>query len=98
MHSHARTSAKIDATLVYLAVFLVLFFLRKSRGEVLKKINCGFETRSFPNSHLQKATKTTKIIDFGLIHPFVFFACRAGALAQVGCLLLGPASQNLGYN
>ena len=50
MHSHARTSAKIDATLVYLAVFLVLFFLRKSRGEVLKKINCGFETRSFPNS------------------------------------------------
>jgi hypothetical protein len=37
MHSHARTSAKTDATLVYLAVFFLLFFLRKPRGEVLKK-------------------------------------------------------------
>ena len=54
--------------------------------------------RRIPQTHLQKATKTTKIIDFGLIHPFVFFACRAGALAQVGFLLLGHASQNLGYN
>ena len=38
MHSHARTSAKIDATLFYLAVSFLLFFLRKSRDEVLKKI------------------------------------------------------------
>ena len=47
MHSHARTSAKIDATLVYLAVFLVLFFLRKSRGEVLKKNKLPLLGRKF---------------------------------------------------
>ena len=41
MHSHARTSAKIDATRFYVVVCFLLFFLRKSRGEVLKKILTG---------------------------------------------------------
>jgi len=35
MHSHARTSTKIDDNLF--CVSFLLFFLQKSRGEVLKK-------------------------------------------------------------
>jgi len=38
MHSHAKTSAEIDGNLIYVAV--PFLFLRKSRGEVLKK-NCS---------------------------------------------------------
>jgi hypothetical protein len=38
MHSHAKTSAEIDDNLIYVAVSFL--FLRKSRGEVLKK-NCS---------------------------------------------------------
>jgi len=33
MHSHAKTSAEIDGNLIYVS----FLFLRKSRGEVLKK-------------------------------------------------------------
>ena len=36
--------------LFYLAVFFLLFFLRKPRGEVLKKIKPRFETLSAPSS------------------------------------------------
>ena len=39
MHSHARTSAKIDATCFMSQSSLSYFFLRKSRGEVLKKVS-----------------------------------------------------------
>src|SRR5437868_13569765 len=38
MHSHAKTSAEIDGNLIYVAASFL--FLRKSRGEVLKK-NCS---------------------------------------------------------
>jgi hypothetical protein len=38
MHSHAKTSAKIDDNLIFISQSFLLFFLRKSRGEVLKKI------------------------------------------------------------
>jgi hypothetical protein len=37
MHSHAKTSAEIDDNLLEIAVSFLLLFLRKSRGEVLKK-------------------------------------------------------------
>jgi hypothetical protein len=51
MHSHARTSAKTDATLVLSRTLLPLILSPETaRQSSQKKLNRGFETLSAPSS------------------------------------------------